>query len=113
MEIPGFDLDGLYQIETFTDCKAGEIRMATPIVLKIDGSIRDGMAPCRYFASFAVSISGKIAPLNVEIIATDLTDAFSKYREAVAKAIGMLGVEFRGRQMQVSLLTGWEVITVI
>ena len=94
------DLNSLYREEVFTDLQLATIRRHTPVLA--DGTV-DKKRDVLYTGQTSLMTEVGTIPLNFEIDATDIGDAFAKFPEGMKKAYEEMVAEMqRMRREQAS-----------
>lgn len=88
------DVDNLYREETFTDLRAASIRRLNPV--KVDGS-PDESRPAMYVGDTNIMTQMGPLPVQFNIEAADLAEAFEKFPDGVREALERLND--RAREM--------------
>jgi hypothetical protein len=91
------DLENLYREESFTDLRIAQIRRLTPV--KPDGSQDDSRTVMFIGETQLMSARGPL-PIHTPIDATDLTQAFEKFPEAINVAVERMIEEAKELQRQ-------------
>ena len=79
-----FDTAAMYREESFTDRKAGNIRVMTPVTAS---GAADPSRPSLFAGQTQLLTPGGVLPLVFEIDASSLEDAIAKFPESVKMAL--------------------------
>lgn len=84
MELKNPNVDGLYRIDTITDCEVSDVKMVTPILAS--GEL-DFARPVRFFSSVMIQMPNG-APFDVkfEITAASLSEACAAWKDHAVAA---------------------------
>jgi len=88
------DLDNLYREEVYSDLRAASVRVLTPV--KADGTI-DPDRPRHYIGDTQLMTQMGPIPVQFELEATNLREAFEKFPQGVREAVERLNE--RAREM--------------
>jgi hypothetical protein len=81
------DIDNLYREETYSDLRAASVRVLTPVT--VDGSV-DPARPRHFIGDTTLMTQMGPLPVQFEIEAETLQQAFEKFPEGVREAIERL-----------------------
>ena len=106
-----FDLENLYQEETFTDLRVGSIRRLTPVTP--DGS-RDMGRPQLFSGQAQLMSPAGPLPIQCNIDATSLKEAMVKFPQAINQAVEKLvkeAEEIRRQEASRIVVPGQEAVS--
>lgn len=104
--VQGFNLDGCYHVETYTDMAVSEIRVMIPVepLDAIDGKATLPLTltrrdrPIRFFSYVMANFDNQTLRIPFEIIADSLHDALTKFGDAAQHAGNTAIAQMRERQ---------------
>ena len=106
-----FDLENLYQEETFTDLRVGSLRRLTPVTP--DGS-RDMGRPQLFTGQAQLMSPAGPLPIQCNIDATSLKEAIGKFPQAINQAVEKLvkeAEEIRRQEASRIVVPGQEAVS--